>query len=376
MNTTGTSTLEYCVIENGQSIAADPNDRGGAVYILNSNPVIKNCTLRNNKVKKYGSAIYCDNGSPLIEGCTITNNQTGYGNTPTAGTIYCTNSSQPKIIGNSISHNTVGAYGGYSAANAYAGGIYLSHSDAEIRGNVISYNSVHAEGNIPSHARGGAIYLSYSNPVLTGNTIYSNETSVYSSPGEGGALYIAGSNPVLVNNILWNDTPEEVFFSETGISSVMIAYSDVKGGKQSVVSSDYSTTYWQEGNINKDPKFTDAGQDDFTLLSNSPAIDAGTAQYTWQGSVIAEIDASQYSGTAPDMGALEYGSSGGINQSPVALATATPDHGSSPLYVQFSSDGSSDPDGTITSYSWEFGDGSHFHRTKPFAYFNGSINTV
>ncbi len=65
------SKLEYCVIENGQSIAAEPNDRGGAVYMLNSSPEIKNCTMRNFRVKSYGAAIYCDNSNPLIEGCTI-----------------------------------------------------------------------------------------------------------------------------------------------------------------------------------------------------------------------------------------------------------------------------------------------------------------
>lgn len=42
---------------------------------------------------------------------------------------------------------------------------------------------------------------------------------------------------------------------------------------------------------------------------------------------------------------------------PVANASATPTSGSAPLTVQFSSAGSSDSGGTITSYSWNFGDG-------------------
>ena len=46
------------------------------------------------------------------------------------------------------------------------------------------------------------------------------------------------------------------------------------------------------------------------------------------------------------------------NLAPVAVATATPDSGRAPLEVQFGSAGSSDPDGSIVSYSWNFGDGS------------------
>jgi len=60
------------------------------------------------------------------------------------------------------------------------------------------------------------------------------------------------------------------------------------------------------------------------------------------------------------------------NQPPVARATATPISGVAPLAVSFSSAGSSDPDGSIQSYSWAFGDGttstlsnlSHTYSTK------------
>ena len=47
---------------------------------------------------------------------------------------------------------------------------------------------------------------------------------------------------------------------------------------------------------------------------------------------------------------------GGVNQPPVAKASATPTSGNAPLTVQFSSAGSSDPDGTISAYRWDFGD--------------------
>ena len=44
------------------------------------------------------------------------------------------------------------------------------------------------------------------------------------------------------------------------------------------------------------------------------------------------------------------------NQPPIAVASATPASGAAALPVSFSSAGSTDPDGTIASYSWAFGD--------------------
>ena len=51
---------------------------------------------------------------------------------------------------------------------------------------------------------------------------------------------------------------------------------------------------------------------------------------------------------------------GGGNQPPVALASGSPTSGTVPLSVNFSSAGSSDPDGTIASYAWDLdGDGAY-----------------
>jgi PKD repeat protein len=46
------------------------------------------------------------------------------------------------------------------------------------------------------------------------------------------------------------------------------------------------------------------------------------------------------------------------NTPPVAAASATPTSGVAPLAVNLSSAGSNDPDGSIASYSWNFGDGT------------------
>jgi glucose/arabinose dehydrogenase len=67
---------------------------------------------------------------------------------------------------------------------------------------------------------------------------------------------------------------------------------------------------------------------------------------------------------------------GGANRSPVAQASASPIAGLTPLDVQFSSAGSSDPDGHSLSYSWDFGDGTMSTLPNPTKTYTGSPRTV
>ena len=41
------------------------------------------------------------------------------------------------------------------------------------------------------------------------------------------------------------------------------------------------------------------------LLPGSPAIDAGTAFFTWNSEIVLDLQPNEYSGTAPDLGAYE-----------------------------------------------------------------------
>jgi PKD repeat protein len=94
----------------------------------------------------------------------------------------------------------------------------------------------------------------------------------------------------------------------------------------------------------------------------------------------------------PSTGYSDYSSLGEFNlsgtivsvggQPPVAAASATPTSGTVPLAVAFSSAGSSDPDGTIVSYSWNFDDGGTSNEANPahtystVGVFNASLTVI
>lgn len=78
--------------------------------------------------------------------------------------------------------------------------------------------------------------------------------------------------------------------------------------------------------------------------------------YDQPGTKVAHLrvtDASGRSDTAFVKIVLRHG----LNAAPVAVACADPLSGCAPLTVDFSADGSYDPDGTIAVWEWDFGDG-------------------
>jgi PKD repeat protein len=352
------SRLTYAIVENGRATGADPLNKGGGIYIDNASPVISYSTIRNNHAKSSGGGIYLNTSNATLLANTIINNTSK----ASGGGVAIWNSN-PIVTDNVISGNSISIAGSYTTPSGYGGGLYVRSSNSTFTGNLITDNHVFAELN--SNARGGGLYLYYGSPVFVNNTItgnsLENQSTGYYSIKEGGGIYAYYSNPTFVNTILWNDTPQELFVYNNGAT---FAYSDVQGGQAGIVSNN-ATINWEPGNINNDPRFVDTASGDYTLQSNSPAIDAGTAYFEWNGTTLVDLSPAEFNGSAPDMGAFEFGSGGSQNQPPVAVASVTPDHGSAPLTVQFSSDGSNDPDGTISAYAWEFGDGSTSSEANP-----------
>ncbi len=115
-----------------------------------------------------------------------------------------------------------------------------------------------------------------------------------------------------------------------------------------------SVVYSAEGSYDPD----DSIQNYFWDFGDGWTYWGSTAYHTYSqpGTWVTTLTVYDLRGaTATDTLIIEVGAP---NQPPVAIASASPASGPVPLAVSFSSAGSSDPDGTISAYSWKFGDGT------------------
>jgi PKD repeat protein len=101
---------------------------------------------------------------------------------------------------------------------------------------------------------------------------------------------------------------------------------------------------------------------DWTLGAGSPAIDAGTASFQWQGETVLNLPPSSYAGSAPDLGAFESGGGSGANKPPTV--DAGPDQtitlpADAMLDGTVNDDGLPNPPGALTTaWSVDSGPGS------------------
>ncbi|MCK5052606.1 MAG: T9SS type A sorting domain-containing protein, partial [Candidatus Cloacimonetes bacterium] len=239
---------------------------------------------------EYGGGIDCAYWcNSTIEYCTISDNSSELG----AG-ISITHESNPEITNCTISENS---------ATAYGGGIYCYDYSNPILENVMVTNNT---AGMP----GGGIFCQNSSPSLTNVTITGNSSAI------GGAVYCRfDCHPLLINSILWTNSPQEIYFCEEGsTNSITISYSDVQGGEAGIVTNNNGTVNWLEGNIDEDPLFVGIGEHPYSLLGDSPCIDAGIPDTTglnlppWDIIGNHRIWDGDGNGSAIiDMGAYEYG---------------------------------------------------------------------
>ena len=91
---------------------------------------------------------------------------------------------------------------------------------------------------------------------------------------------------------------------------------------------------------------------------NQARVDQAVLAGRWddEANFVGDNSPYNYDGGAEDVGSTFW--SGTPNMAPDASFTATPTSGDEPLNVSFDASASSDEDGTIASYDWDFGDGT------------------
>jgi len=183
------------------------------------------------------------------------------GNQATYGGGICSDRSSHLILRNLIQQNEADS----------GGGMYCYSSYPSFFGNRIT-------GNVAGV--GGGVACSDSSKLwMTNNTISGNVA------GEaGGAIYCGlSSTSRLVNTIMWENSAavgDEICLE--GTSSLIIEYSDVRYGQDSIYVEQGSVLDWGSGMIDSDPLFRDTAGGNFHLMadycgdpSNSPCIDVG-----------------------------------------------------------------------------------------------------
>ena len=267
----GNATLNNLTIVNNYAL-----ENGGGIYIAgSSNPKISNTLITNNEATLRGGGLYTIDSSPSLTDVTFQGNLAG----DDGGGI---NNSDGNPILDRVSFNS-------NIANDAGGGLINFDSD-----NSQVTNSLFVSNQ---SQRGGAVYNQDSNNTIVNSTFFGNQSD------NGGAVFAADyayggeENTTITNSIFANNfgALDELQIKDNGEDdSNIVNNSIVVGGYEGAGGN----------NLDTNPNFVNAGEGNFQLRSNSPAINRG------DGSVIdAEFDLAgneRIVNNSVDLGAYEF----------------------------------------------------------------------
>ncbi len=264
------SSFKYCRIEYGKTQGEYPDVHGGGVALLSSNAVFEHCVFFHNQSDTgedgMGGAVYALNttGATQFSFCRFIDNHTyGEGGAVKFSSANGAGFFQCEFIGNNCKYGG-GAVSCYSAANVKF--VFTLFAD-----------------NYTLYSAGGAIQtLGMANSLTFENcTFYGNSAN----NGDGGAVSLAYAEASFTNSIIYNNPgaySSNIYLDIAAFANINYCDTPMPDGAEGT------------HNINTDPLFVNAAQNDFHLTENSPCVDAGT-----------DIG-YEYLGMAPDMGCYEF----------------------------------------------------------------------
>ena len=310
---------------------------GGGIRCSDSSPTISDCRIYWNHVGTRGGGISCEpNAHPNIVDCDIFENSSNSG----GAAIWCGENSSPLIDRCYIHHNEAGWNGAglnmYLGCNPVISRCTFTENRADHKGGAIivsqDCNPVIDRCvifNNSSVDNGGGITVERNaRPVIRNSLIVRNEcegmgTAIAaienSNPvvinctfdwapkrGMTDLFFASASDVIILNSILYGISPLRIYFEpDSAASSILVDYSDVMGGMESVVTNGNGSVLWGDGNIDEIPIFANPMGMDYNLTWESPCVDAGSAFFIWEDDTLLNLSQDEYYSFAPDMGALE-----------------------------------------------------------------------
>jgi len=284
------SIIDGFTITNGFAKSNVWIDTSGAgIWCVGSSPTIRNNIITGNLSQYFGGGIACTSNyaSPLI-----TNNDIIDNDAHTGAGIVVRDYSFPEISFNNISYNTARGTGGGVCNYGYgsltnniianntaagSGGIQFSSSTCNCFNNLVIYNTATNAGHVGGISC-SCPYNSYANYRIS-NCIVARNTGkgISISWGHNGNGSLI-TNCTVVHNTTWGITSSPhtevwnsiVWWNTDGQvptdAQIKFYYGNLEGGWP-----------WAHhpGNIDVDPAFVDAANDDFQITSSSPCIDVG-----------------------------------------------------------------------------------------------------
>jgi len=282
------SVLDGVTITRGNANIASTSADSGGLRLNGSSPLIRNCKFIDNRALLTGGALECRfDSDPIFENCTFSGNSSA-----TGGAVRAWGDARP-IFRNCIFTANSATLGGAVEHNADSWPTYIN---CVFAGNT-------ADG-------GGAVANTGSVAEFINCTIYGNTAG----GSRGGGMRSNGGNTTLVNCILWGNTDSGSNLTEAQAidfgAATVITYSCI----QDAVPGDGFIPFGGAAshNIDLDPRLSFPSLGDFTLMWNSPCIDAGSNSAVPAGIAvdlagnprIIDGDSSEFA--TVDMGALEF----------------------------------------------------------------------
>lgn len=285
--------LEGFTLTGGTGYRVSTQTFGGAVYIENSSPTLRNNILSSNSATfGAGIAVYGGGSAPQVDFNRIEKNTAGND----GGGLWLGESSSIIAANNWIMDNKV------TLSTGRGGGVYLENSFGKFFNNVVAGNACGATG-----VGGGFMVDLYSAPELINNTLAYNSSG---SANGGGALHLDNAGGIYQNNLLVFSPQGYGYYPRFAVD-VVFQYNDVFGN----TSGQYYTGVnggtdltGRDGNLSVDPLFRQVSKD---------GVSSNDAYLLAEGSSV--INAGDPSIVDPDGSRSDMGAYGGPQANPTAL---------------------------------------------------------